>query len=86
MINEEESAIPKIIQTGFSLLDLIYYFTVGKKEVKCWTIRSDSTAPEAAGKIHSDFQKGFICADVMSYTDFVQYGGENECKTNGKLQ
>ncbi len=59
---EKKSMIPKIIKAGYNALDLIYFFTSGKDEVRCWTIRKQSKAPRAAGVIHTDFEKGFICA------------------------
>lgn len=63
--------IPKIIKTGYENLSLIHFFTCGKDEVRCWTVRKGSKAPVAAGVIHTDFELGFICAEVMKYTDFV---------------
>jgi len=78
------SAISKIIKTGYHSLDLIHYFTSGTDEVKCWTIRKDTKAPQAAGRIHSDFEKGFICAEVMKYEDYVAAGSETVVKANGK--
>lgn len=66
-----DSMIPKIIKTGYENLSLIHFFTCGKDEVRCWTVRKGSKAPVAAGVIHTDFELGFICAEVMKYTDFV---------------
>lgn len=83
---EAPSMINKIIRTGYKALDLIYYFTAGEDEVRCWTIREGTKAPGAAGVIHTDFEKGFICADVMKYEDFVDAGSESECKARGKLR
>lgn len=65
MDNEKEdkrSMLPKIIKAGYNALDLIYFFTAGQDEVRCWTIRKQTKAPQAAGVIHTDFEKGFICA------------------------
>jgi obg-like ATPase 1 len=80
------SMMQKIIKTGYKLLNLIYYFTAGEDEVKCWTIREGTKAPQAAGVIHTDFEKGFICAEVMRYDDFIEAGSEIECKARGKLK
>lgn len=80
------SMLSKIIKTGYKALDLIYYFTAGEDEVRCWTIRDGTKAPQAAGVIHTDFEKGFICADVMRYEDFVEAGSETEVKARGKLR
>jgi len=76
----------KIIRTGYKALDLIYFFTAGEDEVRCWTIRDGAKAPQAAGVIHTDFEKGFICADVMAYDDFIECGSELEVKAKGKLR
>jgi|Transcript_15272 obg-like ATPase 1 len=78
--------IPRIIKTGYNILDLIYFFTAGEDEVKCWTVRKDSKAPKAAGVIHSDFERGFICAEVMRYDDFIEHGSEANVKSEGKLR
>lgn len=82
----ELSMVPKITKTGYKILELIHYFTAGEDEVKCWTIRDGTKAPGAAGVIHTDFEKGFICAEVMKYDDFVEYGSETEVKSKGKLK
>lgn len=71
----EESALPRLIREGYALLDLITYFTAGEKEVRGWTIRQGTKAPQAAGKIHSDFERGFIRAEIVSYQDFVAADG-----------
>ena len=73
------------IRTAYELLDLHTYFTAGVKEVRAWTLRKGAKAPQAAGVIHTDFEKGFIRAEVMSYNDFVNYGSENAVKEAGKL-
>ena len=80
------SMMDKIIKTGYTLLNLIHFFTAGEDEVKCWTILNGTKAPGAAGTIHSDFEKGFICAEVMKYTDFIECGSESACKGAGKLK
>jgi len=80
------SMVPKITKTGYKMLELIHYFTAGEDEVKCWTIRDGTKAPAAAGVIHTDFEKGFICAEVMKYDDFIELGSEAEVKAKGKLK
>ena len=68
------------------MLNLFSYFTAGPKEVRAWAIQKGSNAPEAAGKIHTDFQKGFIKAEIISYEDYIKYEGEVAAKENGKLR
>lgn len=82
----EVSMLPKIIKTGYQVLDLIYFFTAGHDEVKCWTIREGTKAPQAAGVIHTDFEQGFICAEIMKYDDFVRLGSEAGVKAEGKYR
>jgi len=82
----EEPGLNRVIRAGYALLDLQTYFTAGVKEVRAWTVKVGATAPEAAGVIHTDFQKGFIRAEVMSYQDFVDNNGESGCKEAGKLR
>jgi obg-like ATPase 1 len=84
--NKTTSMINRIIRTGYNILDLIYYFTAGTPEVRCWTIRRGTKAPQAAGVIHTDFERGFICAEVMKYDDFVEHGSEAAVKSEGKLR
>lgn len=79
-----QSVLPKIIKSGFSALQLEYFFTGGKDEVRAWTIQKNTKAPGAAGKIHTDFEKGFIMAEVMKFDDFKEHGSENAVKTAGK--
>lgn len=81
-----EPGLDRVIHAGYTLLGLQTYFTAGVKEVRAWTIPQNSTAPQAAGVIHSDFEKGFIRAEVTAYTDFVQYKGEQGAKEAGKLR
>ena len=81
----DEPGVSKLIKKAYSLLNLQTYFTVGEKEVKAWTIKKGMTAPEAAGVIHTDFQKGFIKAEVIKYNDFVELESENAVKEAGKL-
>ncbi len=80
-----EPSVNIIIREAYDLLNLHSFFTVGPKEIKAWTIKKGMTAPEAAGAIHSDLQRGFIRAEVMKYTDFVEYGSENALKNAGKF-
>lgn len=80
----DEPGLNRVIHAGYRLLGLQTYFTAGVKEVRAWTIPIGATAPQAAGKIHSDFEKGFIRAEVISYEDFVKYGGEHGAKEAGK--
>ncbi|RYE12861.1 MAG: redox-regulated ATPase YchF, partial [Sphingobacteriales bacterium] len=80
-----ESGVNKLIKAAYKLLNLATYFTAGVQEVRAWTITQGFTAPQAAGVIHTDFEKGFIRAEVIKYKDFVHYGSEAACKENGKL-
>ena len=82
----EESGLDQVIRAGYALLELLTFFTVGKKEVRAWTVRSGSTAPQAAGRIHTDFERGFIRAEVTSYDDFVSLGGEHAAREAGRLR
>ena len=82
----EEPGLDRVIRAGYGLLGLLTYFTAGEKEVRAWTVRKDSTAPQAAGVIHTDFEKGFIRSETMAYDDFIQYRGEQGVKTAGKLR
>ena len=75
--------IDRIIKAGYKNLQLIHYFTAGEDEVKCWTVRDGSKAPQAAGVIHTDFERGFICAEVMKFDDLERLGSEQECKNEG---
>jgi len=84
--NNTKSQLGNIIKTGYKSLDLIYYFTAGEDEVKCWAIKKGTTAPQAGGKIHGDFEKGFICAEVMAYDDYSELKSETECKSKGKVK
>jgi len=82
----EEPGVNRLIRSAYALLNLQTYFTAGVKEVRAWTIHKGSTAPQAAGVIHSDFEKGFIRAEVMKYEDYVQYGSEVAMKEAGKFK
>ncbi len=81
----KESGVTKLIKAAYRLLDLSTYFTAGEKEVRAWTIHKGMTAPQAAGVIHTDFEKGFIKAEVIRYDDFISYGSEAACRDAGKL-
>lgn len=80
----EEPGLNRVIRAGYELLNLQTYFTAGVKEVRAWTVKIGATAPQAAGVIHTDFEKGFIRAEVIAYDDFVQYKGEAGAKEAGK--
>jgi hypothetical protein len=80
-----EPGVKKVIRTAYRLLNLQTYFTAGEKEVRAWTIKEGFTAPQAAGVIHSDFEKGFIRAEVIGYSDFISLGSDLACKEAGKL-
>ena len=82
----EESGSNKLIRASYKLLDLHSYFTAGVKEVRGWTIKIGDSAYDAAGQIHTDFQKGFICAEVISYKDYIEYGSEMKVKEAGKMR
>ncbi|KAK9841583.1 hypothetical protein WJX74_008311 [Apatococcus lobatus] len=81
-----QSALPKIITTGFRSVQLIYFFTAGEDEVKCWQVRKGSKAPQAAGAIHTDFERGFICAEVMHYEELHELETEAAVKAAGKYR
>jgi ribosome-binding ATPase YchF (GTP1/OBG family) len=82
----EEPGLNRIIRSGYDLLNLQTFFTAGPKEVRAWTVTQGACASEAAGVIHSDFQRGFIKAEVTSYNDFIKYGGEHGAKEAGKCR
>ena len=82
----EESGLAGVIRAGYSLLDLLTFFTAGVKEVRAWTITRGATAPKAAGRIHTDFERGFIRAEVTAYDDFIACNGEQGAKEAGKLR
>jgi GTP-binding protein YchF len=81
----EESGVAKLIGAAYKLLNLITYFTAGVQEVRAWTIERGWKAPQAAGVIHTDFERGFIKAEVIHYADYLQYGSESACREAGKL-
>lgn len=80
----EEPGLNRVIRAGYELLGLQTYFTAGVKEVRAWTVKIGASAPEAAGVIHTDFQKGFIRAEIVSYDDFIAYNGEHGAKEAGR--
>jgi ribosome-binding ATPase len=85
-IGLEEPGVNKLIHAAYKLLNLQTYFTAGVKEVRAWTITKGMTAPQSAGVIHTDFEKGFIKAEVISYNDFLTYKSEAACRDNGKIR
>ena len=82
----EEPGLNRVIRGAYKLLGLLTYFTAGVKEVRAWTVRAGSTAPQAAGVIHTDFERGFIRAEVIAFEDFLQYKGESGARDAGKLR
>ena len=82
----EESGLDKLIKSSYSLLGLISFLTAGPKEVRAWTIKRGTKAPGAAGKIHSDFERGFIRAEVVAFDDLVREGDRNKVKEKGLLR
>ena len=85
-IGLQDNSLSILIREGYALLDLITFFTSGPKETRAWTIRNGTLAPDAGAKIHTDFKKGFIRAEVISYQDFLSFEGELNCKEHGKLR
>ncbi|KAH8617358.1 putative Protein of unknown function (DUF933) [Trypanosoma vivax] len=82
--NKTKSQVAKVITTAYHAINLIHYFTAGPDEVKCWTIQRGTKAPQAAGKIHSDMEKGFICAEVIHWEDYDKLESEASCRDAGK--
>ena len=82
----EQSGLSRVVQAGYNLLGLITFFTAGVKETRAWTISKGTTAPCAAGVIHTDFERGFICAEIISYDDYINVGGETEARNHGLLR
>jgi GTP-binding protein YchF len=85
-VGMEEPGLNRIVRAAYKLLGLLTFFTAGPKEARAWTVRAGATAPQAAGVIHSDFERGFIRAEVASYDDYVACGGEQGAKETGKLR
>ncbi len=86
LINLNETGLNNLIKKGYKLLDLETFFTSGPEESRAWTIKKNCLAPQAAGEIHSDFEKGFIKVETVSYLDFIKYNGWNDSKNNGKMR
>ena len=86
MIGLKETGLNKLIKKGYEILDLDTYFTSGPEETRAWTIEKNCTAPKAAGEIHTDFEKGFIRAETISYHDFISNDGWVNSKNNGKMR
>lgn len=82
----EEPGLNRVIRAGYTLVSLITYFTTGPKETRAWTVRKNAKAPEAAGVIHNDFERGFIRAETIAFNDFIALGGEQACKEAGKMR
>ena len=85
-IGLEKMGISKLIKEGYDLLGLETFFTSGKEESRAWTVRKNTLAPEAAGVIHTDFEKNFIRAEAVDTSDFIKFGSAEKCKENGKLR
>jgi len=83
-MNLTEPGLNRVIRAGYNLLGLQTFFTAGEKEVRAWTVRTGATAPNGAGRIHTDFEKGFIRAEVVAYDDYIENSGENGAKDAGK--
>ena len=86
LINLNDTGLNNLIKKGYKLLDLETFFTSGPEESRAWTIKKNCLAPQAAGEIHSDFEKGFIKVETVSYLDFIKYNGWNDSKNNGKMR
>jgi hypothetical protein len=82
----EEPGLNRLIREGYKLLDLVTFFTVGPKEARAWTVTKGAKAPQAAGVIHTDFERGFIRAETITYDDFIRFNGETGCKDAGKMR
>ncbi|MFN3263338.1 MAG: DUF933 domain-containing protein, partial [Aquificaceae bacterium] len=82
----EEPGLNRLIRSAYGLLNLITFFTAGEKEARAWTVRMGTKAPQAAGKIHSDFERGFIAAEVINYEDYVKAGSISRAKELGLLR
>jgi ribosome-binding ATPase YchF (GTP1/OBG family) len=82
----EETGLARVIRAGYDLLHLITFFTAGPKEARAWTVEKGAKAPQAAGAIHTDFERGFIRAETIAYEDFVKFGGETGAKDAGRMR
>jgi ribosome-binding ATPase YchF (GTP1/OBG family) len=85
-IGLEEAGLDRLIRAGYALLDLLTFFTAGPKEARAWTITRGTRAPQAAGVIHTDFERGFIRAETIAYDDYVKLGGEAGARDAGRLR
>ncbi len=85
-IGLEEPGLDRLVREGYALLDLITFFTAGPKETRAWTVPRGATAPQAAGVIHTDFQRGFICVEVIAFEDYIACGGEQAAKERGRMR
>ena len=81
-----ETGLSRIIRAGYDLLHLITFFTAGPKEARAWTVEKGARAPQAAGEIHTDFERGFIRAETIAYEDYIACGGETGAKDSGKMR
>jgi GTP-binding protein YchF len=82
----KETGLARVIRAGYALLDLVTYFTAGPKEARAWTVRRGTRAPQAAAVIHTDFERGFIAAEVIAYADYISCGGEQGAKAAGRMR
>lgn len=82
----KETGLDRVIREGYNQLNLLTFFTIGPKEARAWTVHQGALAPEAAGVIHTDFERGFICAETIACADYLAFGGEKGCKENGKTR
>ena len=82
----KETGLDKIIKIAYNFLGLLTFFTAGEMETKAWTVKKGSCAPQCAGVIHTDFERGFIRAETIAYDDYIKYNGEDGCKNAGKLR
>jgi len=82
----KETGLRQVIKAGYGLLDLLTFFTIGPKEARAWTVHQGAKAPQAAGAIHTDFERGFICAETIAYKDYIDAQGEQGAKNSGKLR
>lgn len=85
-LGTNRTGLEKVIEGGYKLLDLLTFFTIGPKEAHAWVVYKGATAPQAAGVIHTDFERGFICAETISYNDYIEYNGEAGAKAAGKVR
>ena len=82
----KDTTLKKVINAGYELLDLTTFFTCGPKETRAWTIKKNSKVPKADGKIHTDFEKGFIRAETIAFNDYIKFKGEVACREAGKMR